>query len=184
MVLSAFLLIMTFPFVSCAVQCSPAAGQLPRQEHCFELTDHIRAFAKLPHESGEKTWGRCVQTGVGTEKLPKLFWIDAPEARTCALYLDINERYSRWTEDFSLNDVAWGGDMVTIQCLVGRGKVGLELLGERQLVDSKLVRSDHPWLDGGTKGTLLASINGTELWAANPEPDGVTICPPDPGSTE
>ena len=158
-----------FPIVSSLdYSCYPSSRPLPKQEHCFELTDYIRRYSRLFPDQ-EKEWGRDLESTLTTEKLPKVYWMDAPESRTCAIYLDIKEQYRGAVEYFKVRTVASTADVIIIRCLVGRRMIGTIPMGTHRLVVGQLLRYDPPSVRGGVK--LADFENGTSLWGAELDAD-------------
>ncbi|KAL8747610.1 MAG: hypothetical protein Q9190_000545 [Brigantiaea leucoxantha] len=147
--------------------CYSGHGSLPELEHCFELTEKIRIFARLPGQREVKEWGRLLKTGRQTENLPKLYWIKAPETRTCSIELDVRDDYPDAVEHFKLMFVASFSDVVIIKCLAGMDELGMTPLGARGLVLAKL--QTRRWPNSAILGAkkLMDFGNQTSLWSAD-----------------
>ena len=72
-----------------------------------------------------KSWGRRLPTTLGTQKVPKVFWISGRGPTTCAIHVDVDSYDLFAIDDFRLVDVARAGEEVVAQCLSAKSKIGL-----------------------------------------------------------
>lgn len=156
-----------------AVTCrNPAGRPTPLPEDCTELVDALIASSRFPSQCTPKAWARGLPSTALTEHLPKLYWITGrPHGpTTCGVQLDVDPREPQAVETFGLIDVAYAAKGVLELCLLGRGMVGMERLGQGRMVVAKLVRVDKGGLlgFGGGAGDVqrVGVVGGTVLWSS------------------
>ena len=129
--------------LSRAVTCyAPRGAVLPLQEHCDELVTALLEISHLPSQKVIKSWGRDLQNGPTTTRLPKLYYIAGAGPRTCGVEVDNYALAPHAVEVFSLADIAHASQQIFELCLKRRSEIGSNRIGVGKNVEVKLVRVD------------------------------------------
>ena len=144
------LILLSFLGLTVAVTCVVNPGIPPQTTHCVELVSTMLAFSRRPGGSIPKRWGRNVENTPTSVHIPKQFWITGDGPRTCAVVVDSVFADFEVTEILTLSAVAFAAERILRTCVLFRGFIGLDQIGERQKIVVSIVRvdKDNGWRDG------------------------------------
>ena len=133
-----FVLIVDYCF---GVTCHPPRGGIPPLiVHCQEVVNKLLDRSRGPGGLANKEWGRGLENTATTVHLPKIFWVAGAGPRTCAVIVDVDDRYPEVIERFNIGDVGHAAEYVENACLFRKGEVGTEKVGVEKKVGVKLER--------------------------------------------
>ncbi|KAL8729113.1 MAG: hypothetical protein Q9166_004944 [cf. Caloplaca sp. 2 TL-2023] len=128
---------------SSAYVCFPPPGPLPTFRDCRAVIQGIDWLSHRPLENIPKQWGRHLDTGAHTERLPRWYYIEGRQPpTTCAVLVDVDGMDFLSVDTFPLRDVVVAAEIAFSQCLVGKRQIGLEFPSEEGHAYAKLTRLD------------------------------------------
>ena len=112
-----------FYSASSALVCFP--GALPGLTDCLQLISSLYHLSDMPGQNEPKEYGRTMDTGIYSEKIPKLIYLHGPEDYDCGILLDVDAVDHDAVDTFRIEDVAAVANAIYGYCLVTRGQLGL-----------------------------------------------------------
>ena len=119
------LLTVAFCFYSASSTLVCFPGVLPALPDCQHLISALYHLSQMPGQNEPKEYGRTMDTGIYSEKIPKLIYLHGPEDYDCGILLDVDAVDQYAVDTFRMEDVAAVTNAIYGFCLVTRGLLGL-----------------------------------------------------------
>ncbi len=122
----------------------PPPSLLPSRRDCRAIIAGIEWVSTRPSENYPRSWGRHLPATSTTENLPKVFTIEGRRPpNLCAVEVDVDAEDIYEVNVFSLTDLTAAARRVYQNCLMGRGKIGLDYPMAGGKVWGKLLRIEY-----------------------------------------
>ena len=122
-----------------SLDCFPWRGPRTTTTECIRLIAALSTASQVPIENRYKTWGRNVEDGPDTAKLPKVYTIRGSPDNTCSVLVDVRFELIEETDDFRLSNVVLSAQRVVAGCFPV-GKTGQAYPGPKGYVWARIIR--------------------------------------------
>ena len=119
------LLTVAFCFYSASSALECFSGALPGLPDCQILISALYQLSDMPGQNEPKEYGRTMDTGIYSEKIPKLIHLHGPEDYDCGILVDVDAADYYAVDTFRVQDIADAANAIYGYCLVRRGELGL-----------------------------------------------------------